>query len=245
MVDVHDLFQKILQSDSPMTMLEAVLRDHPDLPEASGKFWADGFATDQIPPSIARFLVDRGAMLSVNAAAGFGFTDSLADILRGDALQVNAKGGDGCTPLHFARDVVTAQLLLDHGADIDARDDDHASTPAQWRIGKAPKCLGSCSSGEQLPTSSLPLPSVTSISLQGWYLRIPPASPIASAGCPTYRSICIVKRTAFLFKHVGDTVAGLVFFCAPNVFRMVNGRSLNRTSPSPFLPIQRWPSLSE
>ncbi len=139
MVDVRDLLQRALPSDSPTTTLEAVLGDHPDLPEAAGKFWADGFATDQIPPSIARFLVDRGARLSVHAAAGFGFTDSLADILRGDALQVNAKGGDGCTPLHFARDVATAQLLLEHGADIDARDEDHDSTPAQWRIGKAPE----------------------------------------------------------------------------------------------------------
>ncbi len=138
MVEVRDLLQKTLQSDSPITALEAVLRDHPDLPEAVGRFWADGFATDQIPPQIARFLVDRGARVSVHAAAGFAFTDSLADILRGDPQQVNAKGGDGCTPLHFARDVATAELLLEHGADIDARDEDHDSTPAQWRIGKAP-----------------------------------------------------------------------------------------------------------
>jgi len=139
MVDVRDLLQKTLQSNNPMAALEAVLRDHPDLPEAVGRFWADGFATDQIPPPLARFFVDRGASLSVHAAAGFGFTDSLTAILRRDPLQVNAKGGDGCTPLHFARDVATAQLLLDHGAKIDARDEDHDSTPAQWRIGKAPE----------------------------------------------------------------------------------------------------------
>ncbi|MFZ0591671.1 MAG: ankyrin repeat domain-containing protein, partial [Bryobacteraceae bacterium] len=52
-------------------------------------------------------------------------------------VAIHAKGGDGCTPLHFARDIATAQVLLDRGADIDARDDDHDSTPAQWRIGKA------------------------------------------------------------------------------------------------------------
>jgi hypothetical protein len=31
-----------------------------------------------------------------------------------------------------------AQLLLDHNARIDARDEDHDSTPAQWLSGEAP-----------------------------------------------------------------------------------------------------------
>jgi ankyrin repeat protein len=139
MIDLRALLQKALQSDAPITTLEALIHEQPDLPEAIGKSWADGFGVDQIPPPIARFLVDRGAKLSVHAAAGFGFTDSLADLLRGDPLLVNAKGGDGCRPLHFARDVATAQFLLDHGAEIDYRDDDHDSTPAQWRVGKAPE----------------------------------------------------------------------------------------------------------
>jgi len=129
MVDLRDLVQKALQSNAPVTALEAVVHDHPDLPEAIGKSWADGFGTDQIPPPIARLLVGRGAKLSVHAAAGFGFTDSLADQLRGDPMLVNAKGGDGCTPLHFARDVATAQFLLDQGADIDSRDESKRTLP--------------------------------------------------------------------------------------------------------------------
>ena len=32
-----------------------------------------------------------------------------------------------------------AALLLDHGARIDARDEDHDSTPAQWHIGESPE----------------------------------------------------------------------------------------------------------
>ena len=91
-----------------------------------------------MPIATARFLVGRGTPLSVHAAAGFGFTDILQDLLNADASLVHAKGCDGCTPLHFARDVATAELLLNAGADIDARDEDHDSTPAQWRIGKAP-----------------------------------------------------------------------------------------------------------
>jgi ankyrin repeat protein len=135
----RDLLQKTLQSNSPAGAVEALVHDHPDLPEAIGKSWANGFHTDYIPPAIGRFLVERGAPLSVHAAAAFGFTDSLADLLGADPVLVHAKGGDGCTPLHFARDVVTAKLLLDLGADIDAKDEDHDSTPAQWRVGKAPE----------------------------------------------------------------------------------------------------------
>ena len=47
---------------------------------------------------------------------------------------VNARGGDGQTPLHFASTVDIAAYLLDQGADIDARDVDHESTPAQYMI---------------------------------------------------------------------------------------------------------------
>jgi hypothetical protein len=47
---------------------------------------------------------------------------------------VQARGGDGQTPLHVAATVAIAQLLLDRGADIDARDIDHESTPAQYLV---------------------------------------------------------------------------------------------------------------
>ncbi|HEX4169141.1 MAG TPA: hypothetical protein VHZ55_27070 [Bryobacteraceae bacterium] len=133
-----DLLKKSLKSDSPETAVEALVRNQPGLPEAIGKSWANGFGNDYIPPAIARYLVANGASLTVHAAA-FGFTDQLVNLLREDSSLVHIKGGDGCTPLHFARDLPTAQLLLDHGAEINARDEDHDSTPAQWRIGKAPE----------------------------------------------------------------------------------------------------------
>jgi ankyrin repeat protein len=61
--------------------------------------------------------------------------DALGALLDADPALVRARGGDGGTPLHFARDVATARLLLDRGADPDARDVDHESTPAQWMLG--------------------------------------------------------------------------------------------------------------
>jgi ankyrin repeat protein len=105
---------------------------------AVSESWAPGFNTRRIDQQSARTLVDRGATLTVHAAAGLGLTDHLARMLDDDPSLIDAKGGDACTPLHFARDVATAQLLLARGARIDARDEDHESTPAQWSIGEAP-----------------------------------------------------------------------------------------------------------
>ncbi|HEX4276569.1 MAG TPA: ankyrin repeat domain-containing protein [Bryobacteraceae bacterium] len=76
--------------------------------------------------------------LTVHAASGLGLADQLVRMLDADPSLVHAKGGDGGTPLHFSRDVAFAKLLLDRGAQIDARDEDHDSTPAQWLIGDVP-----------------------------------------------------------------------------------------------------------
>src|SRR5215467_7916395 len=59
-------------------------------------------------------------------------------MLAGDASLIDAKGMDARTPLHCAGTISAAALLLDHGARIDARDEDHDSTPAQWLIGESP-----------------------------------------------------------------------------------------------------------
>ncbi len=136
---LHDLFLECLHSESPLTNVEALVREYPELPESLGRSWASGFSTDRIPSAVARFLVACGAPLSIHAAAAFGFIDSLADLLGADPSLIDARGGDGCTPLHFSRDLATAEFLVNRGAKIDARDEDHDSTPAQWSIGKAPE----------------------------------------------------------------------------------------------------------
>ena len=106
--------------------------------EAVGRWWARGMYTRQVVQEVGRLLVDRGASLTVHAAAGLGLMDRLGGMLATDPSLIDAKGGDGCTPLHFSRDVATAELLLEHGARLDARDEDHESTPAQWLVGDAP-----------------------------------------------------------------------------------------------------------
>jgi hypothetical protein len=75
---------------------------------------------------------------AVHKAALAGLTDTLAEMLAMDPSLIDAKGIDARTPLHCAGTVAVAALLLDHGARIDARDEDHDSTPAQWRIGESP-----------------------------------------------------------------------------------------------------------
>jgi hypothetical protein len=75
----------------------------------------------------------------VHEAARAGLTERVAEMLAGEPSLIDAKGIDARTPLHCAGTVAVAALLLDHGARIDARDEDHDSTPAQWRIGEAPE----------------------------------------------------------------------------------------------------------
>lgn len=88
---------------------------------------------------LAAALVERGAEIDVHAAAGLGDLNRLAALLDEDPALVNARGGDGCAPLHFARSPATAALLLSRGADVDLRDVDHESTALQWSLESRPE----------------------------------------------------------------------------------------------------------
>jgi hypothetical protein len=106
--------------------------------ESVSTWWAGGMDTLRAAPVVGKFLVERGASLTPHVAAGLGWADRLAHLLDADASLIDAKGVDACTPLHFARNIETAALLLERGARVDARDEDHNSTPAQWLIRDAP-----------------------------------------------------------------------------------------------------------
>jgi len=83
-------------------------------------------------------MAQQSADQAVHKAARAGLADNLAEMLAMDPSLIDAKGMDARTPLHCAGTVAVAALLLDRGARIDARDEDHDSTPAQWRIGESP-----------------------------------------------------------------------------------------------------------
>ena len=84
-------------------------------------------------------MAQQNADQEVHEAARAGLTGRLTEMLDVDPSLVDAKGMDARTPLHCAGTVAVAALLLERGARIDARDEDHDSTPAQWLIGESPQ----------------------------------------------------------------------------------------------------------
>jgi ankyrin repeat protein len=114
-------------------MIEALLAAGADI-NARSHWWAGGFGVLDSEHGLTEFLIERGALVDAHAAARLGMLDRLDQLVSADPGLVHARGGDGQTPLHFAKTVEVARYLLDHGADIDALDIDHESTPAQWML---------------------------------------------------------------------------------------------------------------
>jgi ankyrin repeat protein len=120
-------------------MLAALIEGGADLNLKSD--WQNGPYTvlDNATEATATFLLAHGATLTPNVAARLGWLDRLQALLDDDATLVHARGGDGQQPLHQARTIEIANLLLARGADIDARCIDHSSTPAQYALGDRPE----------------------------------------------------------------------------------------------------------
>ena len=118
-----------------LEMVDALLEFGAD-PNRKSSWWAGGFHPLYAASGrIAERLIAAGAVPDACAAAQLDRPDLLAAILGDDPSRVNERGGDGQTPLHFARSREVADMLLAAGADIDARDVDHRSTPAEWMLG--------------------------------------------------------------------------------------------------------------
>ncbi len=97
------------------------------------QWWAGSFGIlDDCSDEMADYLLTRGATLTPHAAARLGKITDLRAMITADPSTVHARGGDGQFPLHFARTIEIADLLLHNGAQLDGLDIDHASTPAQW-----------------------------------------------------------------------------------------------------------------
>jgi hypothetical protein len=113
-------------------MLDAMIEAGADI-NAKSRWWAGGFGfLHTAKPELAKHAIERGALVDIHAAARLGMMDRLRELTAANSELVHARGGDGQTPLHFATTVEIAEYLLDRGADIDARDVDHESTPAQY-----------------------------------------------------------------------------------------------------------------
>ena len=115
-------------------MLDVLLEAGADI-NGRSRWWAGGFGLlDSAEPDLAAYAIGRGAYVDVHAAARLGMLGRLQELIQATPNLVHARGGDGQTPLHFASTVEIAKFLLDRGADIDARDVDHESTPAQYML---------------------------------------------------------------------------------------------------------------
>jgi ankyrin repeat protein len=128
----HALFAAVQRSDR--ATIDVLLRAGANIQKRT-EWWAGGFGVlDDCDPSMVEFLCDRGALLDAHSAARLGMMAKLRELVAADPDVVHALGGDGQTPLHFASTVEVAEFLLAHGAQIDARDVDHESTPAQYML---------------------------------------------------------------------------------------------------------------
>jgi hypothetical protein len=116
-------------------MLDVLLGAGADI-NVRSTWWAGSFGLlDTAEPALAAYAIERGATVTAHAAARLGLFDRLKAFVAADPQVVHERGGDGQTPLHFASTIEIADFLLAGGADINARDIDHVSTPAQWMIG--------------------------------------------------------------------------------------------------------------
>jgi ankyrin repeat protein len=100
--------------------------------DARSDWWAGSFGVLDSESEVTDFLIERGATVDVHAAARLGRLERLRELADRDPALMEARGGDGQTPLHFAANVAVAEFLLDRGVDINALDIDHESTPAQY-----------------------------------------------------------------------------------------------------------------
>jgi ankyrin repeat protein len=129
----------VARAKKNLPLLDLLLAYGADL-NLKSAWWAGGFGLleHDCTPEEAAPLIERGAVVDVFAAAHLGMFDRLRELIDREPTLVHARGGDGKTPLHCARTVEIAEYLIERGADVNARDVDHESKPAQYLVREAP-----------------------------------------------------------------------------------------------------------
>jgi ankyrin repeat protein len=126
--------QAIVVAKNDRPVVEALLEFGANV-NVKSDWWAGGFGVlDDTDPEQANWLIERGALVDIHAAAGLGMADKVREWIAKDPSLVHAPGGDGKRPLHWASTTEIIDTLLAHGADIDARCIDHRSTAAQYKV---------------------------------------------------------------------------------------------------------------
>ena len=117
-----------------LEVVDILLKHGADI-TATSQWWAGDFTLlEGASAASADALRARGAVVTPCAAAEQGWLDWLDEAYARDPAIAHARGGDGKTPLHYASDPAVMDWLLQRGADLEARDIDHASTPLQWQL---------------------------------------------------------------------------------------------------------------
>jgi ankyrin repeat protein len=126
----------VLQAKMNLAVVDVLLEHGADI-NARSTWWAGGFGILEADVTLeqARPLIDRGANVTVWAAAGLGLQDELEAIINARREAVHERGGDGKTALHCASTPEIVERLVTGGADLEATDIDHGSTPLQHLIG--------------------------------------------------------------------------------------------------------------
>jgi ankyrin repeat protein len=128
----HALFAAVQRSDR--ATIDALIQSGADIGKRTD-WWAGGFGVlDDCDPSLVEFLIERGAVVDAHSASRLGMMPKLQELVTANPDVVYARGGDGQTPLHFASTIEVAAFLLAKGAEIDACDVEHESTPAQYML---------------------------------------------------------------------------------------------------------------
>ncbi len=128
----HALFAAVQRSDR--ATIDVLLGAGANIRKRT-EWWAGGFGVlDDCDPSLVEFLTERGAVMDVHSASRLGMMPKLRELVLADPGVVHTRGGDGQTPLHFASTREVAEFLLSNGAETDARDVHHESTPAQHML---------------------------------------------------------------------------------------------------------------
>lgn len=129
----------VARATKNLPLLDVLLAHGADL-NLKSTWWAGGFGLLEsgCTPEEAAPLIERGAVVDVFGAAHLGMFERLRQLVDRDPALVHGRGGDGKTPLHCARTVEIAQYLIDRGAELNARDVDHESTPTQYLVREAP-----------------------------------------------------------------------------------------------------------
>lgn len=121
-------------------LVKVLLKHGADINQRT-QWWAGSFGVlDGVSKHTADFLIKRGARLDIHSAAQQGEFDLVQEFIDRDRASVNARGGDGKTPLHVAADVQICSLLIESGAEVSLRCLDHSATAAQYSVKSPDKC---------------------------------------------------------------------------------------------------------